>query len=40
MCRKKFGHTQVLDNITLSLSPGSRTAIVGHQAPVKPLCYA
>ncbi|MDU7133223.1 MAG: ATP-binding cassette domain-containing protein, partial [Enterobacteriaceae bacterium] len=26
---KKFGHTQVLDNITLSLSPGSRTAIVG-----------
>jgi len=26
---KKFGHTQVLDSITLSLSPGSRTAIVG-----------
>lgn len=26
---KKFGHTQVLDNISLSLAPGSRTAIVG-----------
>ena len=35
---KSFADVQVLDNLFLSVAPGSRTAIVGRPAPEKQRC--